>query len=177
MKFPTNNLCLTILISLLSYTQPITSLRILGLFPFQMRSHFVMCEELMRGLATKGHRVDVYGHHPLKQKLPNYHDYSLLGTLPAVSNNVSFDVASIVSPPEMMRHWLESTGVPICRLLELPIFQKLLHDPPTDPPYDLVITEVRIVLHIAVQSVIDQITCAFEKSALTGQKLMKKSLC
>ncbi|XP_032453936.1 uncharacterized protein LOC100123458 [Nasonia vitripennis] len=144
MKFLANNLYLTILISILFYTQPITSLRILGLFPFQMRSHYVMCEELMRGLAAKGHRVDIYSHFPLKQKLPNYHDYSLVGTLPAVSNNVTFEVASIASGPDMIRHWLESAGIPICRLLDLPMFQKLLHDPPMDPPYDLIVTELAI---------------------------------
>lgn len=117
-------------------------LRILGLFPFQMRSHFVMCEELMRGLAERGHQVDVYSHFPLKRPIPNYKDFSLHGTLPAISNNITFDVVSISSLSEMIKHWVQTEGKSLCSLMELPLFQKLLYDPPTDPPYDLVINEV-----------------------------------
>lgn len=176
MKFPAN-LCLTILITLLFYTQPIASLRVLGLFPFQMRSHYVMGEELMRGLAAKGHQVDVYSHFQLKQKLPNYHEYSLLGTLPEISNNVTFEVASIVSGPDMISFWLESAGLPICHLLELPIFQKLLHDPPRDPPYDLVVIEVRNVCCHSVQVVINHMYRTFRKLAVAYRRLIQNYFC
>lgn len=121
---------------------PSNGLRILGLFPFQVRSHFTMCEALMRGLAERGHHVDVYSHFPLKRPIPNYKDFSLHGTLPDVTNNMSFDTLSVSSLSESMEYWLEVQGNSVCNLMELPLFQKLLHNPPTDPPYDLVINEV-----------------------------------
>ncbi|XP_031782526.1 uncharacterized protein LOC103317449 [Nasonia vitripennis] len=123
-------------------TTSIISLRILGLFPFQMHSHYVMCRKLMRELAVKGHRVDVYSYFPLNQKILNYHDYSLAGTLPAISNNMSFKEIPLVWGSDSIKEWLKAMGIPICRLLGLPIFQNLLHDPPIDAPYDLVIIEL-----------------------------------
>ena len=133
---------LTLTILLYVNVQPSYGLRILGLFPFQVHSHFVMCEELMRGLAAKGHQVDVYSHFPQKKPLPNYTDFSLKGTLPAVSNNLTFDVASITAPEEIIKYWLKIHGTSVCGLLKHPLFQKLFHNPPKDPPYDVVITEV-----------------------------------
>ncbi|CAB0041466.1 unnamed protein product [Trichogramma brassicae] len=72
-------------------------LRILGIFPLQGKSHFIMGEALMRGLAAKGHRVDVYSHFPLKKPIPNYTDYSLAGTLPALANNMSFNYMNSIT--------------------------------------------------------------------------------
>ncbi|CAB0037075.1 unnamed protein product [Trichogramma brassicae] len=56
---------------------PIDGLRILGIFPQTFRSHFTMNERLMRGLAARGHRVDVYSHYPLKEPMENYTDHSI----------------------------------------------------------------------------------------------------
>ncbi|XP_014220312.2 UDP-glucuronosyltransferase 1-3-like [Trichogramma pretiosum] len=117
-------------------------LRILGIFPLQGKSHFVMCEALMRGLAAKGHQVDVYSHFPLKKPIPNYKDYSLAGTLPALANNMTYDYMNsfggVISIPVLMN----LIGNPVCELLNLPIFQNLIKNPPNDPPYDLVIIEM-----------------------------------
>lgn len=120
-------------------------LRILGLFPFQIKSHFVMCEELMRGLAAKGHKVDVYSHFPLAKPIPNYTDFSLKGTLPMLLNNLKYDeIVQIKSVVSFLVNMLSGTMKPMCELLEKPIFQKLLKEPPLDPPYDLIVLEVRL---------------------------------
>ncbi|XP_058790297.1 UDP-glucosyltransferase 2-like [Phymastichus coffea] len=120
-------------------------LRILGIFPFQMSSHFITCEQLMRGLAAKGYQVDVYSHFPLTTPVPNYRDFSLQGTLPPISNNVTYEVATASDLFSLKNNWFESRQKAICELLGHPHFQKLLHNPPRDPPYDLVITELSIV--------------------------------
>lgn len=44
--------------------------KILGLFPLNSKSHFVMFERLMKALAEKGHEVDVLSHFPLKNTIP-----------------------------------------------------------------------------------------------------------
>ncbi|KAJ9574473.1 hypothetical protein L9F63_008361, partial [Diploptera punctata] len=56
--------------------------RILGVFPHVTKSHFVMAEQLMKGLASKGHEVVVLSHFPQKEKIPNYTDISLVGSMP-----------------------------------------------------------------------------------------------
>ncbi|XP_023314407.1 uncharacterized protein LOC106648144 [Trichogramma pretiosum] len=131
-------LCL-LMSSLIGNVPLVNSLRILGIFPLQGKSHFVMSEALMKGLAAKGHQVDVYGHFPLKKSIPNYTDYSLAGTLPAFANNMTYEFMESFSKRISMKQMLEIVGEPICDLLNLPIFQKLLKDP---PKYDLVIVEI-----------------------------------
>lgn len=44
--------------------------RILGVFPLPQKSHFIMYEKLMKGLAEKGHTVDVVSHFPQKEIKP-----------------------------------------------------------------------------------------------------------
>lgn len=121
------------------------ALRILGIFPYPMKSHQVMCKELMKGLATRGHQVDVYSHFPLKRMIPNYTDFSLEGSVPIFSNNLTYE--SIESEwkdnSDLMQSWYGEYASYICDLLELPIFQNLINNPPQDPPYDLFIFEVR----------------------------------
>lgn len=56
-----------------------TGFRVLGIFPLHMKSHFVVFEALMKGLARENHRVDVISPFPQKKPYPNYND---LVTLP-----------------------------------------------------------------------------------------------
>lgn len=120
-------------------------LRILGIFPFPMRSHQTICEELMKGLAAKGHQVDVYSHFPLKKSVPNYTDYSLEGAIPIFSNNVTYETISREWVGDVMPYWFGVYAKSLCALMDLPIFQKLLRNPPQDPPYDIVVTEVCVL--------------------------------
>lgn len=119
-------------------------LRILGIFPYPIKSHQNMCEELMKGLAAKGHQVDVYSHFPLKKKIPNYTDFSLEGSVPIFSNNVTYDLVESEwkENSNLMQNWYGEYGNYICDLLQLPVFQDLIHNPPQDPPYDLFVLEV-----------------------------------
>ena len=127
---------------LLLIVQNNEALRILGIFPLPGKSHFIMCESLMRGLAAKGHQVDVYSHFPLKKPVPNYNDYSLAGSLPQLQNNVSYEFINTFTESVSMEALMKMIGYPVCDLLNLPNFQKLIRNPPQDPPYDIVIVEV-----------------------------------
>lgn len=48
------------------------SYQILGVFPFHSKSHNIMFEQLMKGLALRGHKVDVITHFELKNPPNNY---------------------------------------------------------------------------------------------------------
>ncbi|XP_058794059.1 UDP-glucosyltransferase 2-like [Phymastichus coffea] len=117
--------------------------RILCVFPLTGKSHFIMGESLMRGLAERGHQVDVYSHFPLKKPPPNYRDYSLAGTLPLMVNNLTYQfLSTIMVQGHSMSRMMSTSGDNICEMLKLPIFQRLIKNPPKNPPYDLVITEL-----------------------------------
>lgn len=120
----------------------VDGLRVLGLFPIHGKSHFVISERLMRGLAERGHQVDVYSHFPQTKPLPNYTDYSLRGSMPLVVNNMTFEFMNSFSGSGEVKTIAEIIGKPICNLLHLPILKKLIDNPPNNPPYDIVITEV-----------------------------------
>jgi UDP:flavonoid glycosyltransferase YjiC (YdhE family) len=46
--------------------------KILGIFPFQARSHTFVATALMLELAKRGHEVTVVSHNPYKEKVANY---------------------------------------------------------------------------------------------------------
>ncbi|XP_046467806.1 UDP-glucosyltransferase 2-like [Neodiprion pinetum] len=118
--------------------------RILGIFPFNGMSHFVMFERLMKGLAEHGHQVDVVSHFPLKKPFPNYTDVvSLAGTKPNLVNNMKVQISkSDEKLPSAAVFFASVFGIELCKLMEHPEFQKLIKNPPTNPPYDLLITEI-----------------------------------
>lgn len=100
-----------------------------------------MCEKLMKGLAEKGHQIDVYSHFPQKKAIPNYNDFSLDGSLPRAVNNMSYEAFKQFENVnlEIMMNQLAN---PVCELHDLPIFQKLFEDLKKKQPYDVVIIEV-----------------------------------
>lgn len=134
-------LLLSILLAILTCDQVIDGYRILGIFPLNGKSHWIMQEELMKALAKRGHQVDVVTHFPLKKPIPNYTDISLAGSMPTVVNNItaaeikSFSALSMASLTHMC-------GTLVCQLMDHPKIQELIKNPPQDPPYDLVIMEV-----------------------------------
>lgn len=115
--------------------------RILGIFPLQGQSHFVICNRLMKLLAKSGHQVDVISHFPEKMPIPNYKDFSLDGTLFPIVNNVNYSDIKMFSTISLKNLFLYS-GDKVCDLLKHGIFENILNNPPNDPPYDLVIIEV-----------------------------------
>jgi len=132
---------LLVLLTILTFDQVANSYRILGIFPLQGKSHWIMQEILMKELARRGHQVDVVTHFPLEKPIPNYKDISLKGSLPQVMNNVTAaDIKSFSTPSISML--VEVGGNTVCNLLSHPKIQELIKNPPQDPPYDIVIQEV-----------------------------------
>ncbi|KAL0878881.1 hypothetical protein ABMA27_003892 [Loxostege sticticalis] len=61
------------------FINEVTPLNILGIFPYQGKSHFFVFEPYLRELAARGHNVTVISQFPQKIALKNYHDISLAG--------------------------------------------------------------------------------------------------
>lgn len=125
--------------------------RILCVFPFEGKSHFVMYEQVMKALARKGHQVDVISAFPRDKSFPNYTDIVEIPVPISITNNLTFDM--LIS--KMMSATLGYTiptvaGNPLCHHLGHPVVQKLVHDPPKNPPYDLVIIEVRVSRNLSI---------------------------
>lgn len=134
-------ICLFLLLTLLAFEQDASGYRILGVFPVPGKSHWLMMEQIMIGLARRGHQVDVVSHFPREKPLPNYTDISLAGTAPLATNRITAKEVQSFSSASV-RNLTHMVGVKVCELLQLPQFQKIIKDPPKDPPYDLVITEL-----------------------------------
>ncbi|XP_035737423.1 uncharacterized protein LOC118448362 [Vespa mandarinia] len=113
--------------------------RILGIFPHKLTSHFIMFESLMKGLAKKGHQVDVISPFPQKKSFVNYTDLTVLSKGIEYVNNVSYDTANKLP---MLNAISTIGGYQLCEYLGHPKIQKLIHNPPKDPPYDVVLIEV-----------------------------------
>ena len=121
--------------------------RILGMFPLHAKSHFVMFEALMKGLAQKGHQIDVVSTFPQKTPFPNYTDLiDLPLVMPAFVNNMPYEkFRALTGSHDTLIHFIATeAGSRVCQGLGHPEMQKLIHNPPNDPPYDLVLTEVRM---------------------------------
>ena len=121
--------------------------RILAVFPMATSSHFVMFKTLSKGLANKGHQVDVVSFFPLKKPHPNYTDIIELtgGSLHPLINNITFPFMRL-RLTSILQFFVNDLGNDICEFMGHPKMLKLLRNPPTDPPYDLVLTEVRHLL-------------------------------
>lgn len=129
-------LCFTINLSISG------SYRILGVFPFNGKSHDVMNRALMIGLAKRNHQVEVITHFPPENPPANYKVIvNLDGTVEKIVNNYTIDyvrrLTTDIVPIIAQKH-----GNKLCELMSLDGIQKLVTNPPSDPPYDLVITEV-----------------------------------
>jgi len=133
---------LSVIFPWLFYLSVCHGYRLLGLFPFQGKSHFVMFEHLMKGLAKKGHQIDIVSTFPLKKPYPNYTDIVKLPIAMHLVNNMTFEV---------MQHLLGTTptytistlgGNELCKLLGNPAIKELSQ--PKNPPYDAVFIEVYI---------------------------------
>lgn len=114
--------------------------RLLGLFPFQGKSHFVMFEHLMKGLARKGHQIDVVSKFPLKKPYPNYTDIVKLPTPIHLVNNMTFELMQNLIGANPTYIVATMAGNDLCEHLADPEIKALSQ--PKDPPYDAVLIEV-----------------------------------
>src|SRR5436190_23597370 len=90
--------------------------RLLGIFPYHAKSHFVMFEALMKGLAKKGHQVDVISTFPLKKPYPNYNDVVKLEAPMAFVNNMSYEFAQLLFRTGATVGIATEAGNDICKL-------------------------------------------------------------
>lgn len=70
--------------------------RILGVFPHEGLSHFMMFEPLMLELAKRGHRVVVLSRFPRAHKVPNYEDVDVSTPNQTHISALSFDMFASV---------------------------------------------------------------------------------
>lgn len=118
--------------------------RILGIFPFNAKSHFMMYGELMKGLAKKGHQVDVISPFPLKKPPLNYRDIVVYPPVtPGLVNNMTYHDMKLYTSGTPVAFVANVAGNQLCTGMGNPEVLKFLKNPPSDPPYDVVITEVR----------------------------------
>uniref|UniRef100_A0A336KDN1 CSON005611 protein n=1 Tax=Culicoides sonorensis TaxID=179676 RepID=A0A336KDN1_CULSO len=133
-------LCLFYVISLFGFIQ---SYRILGLFIHPGRSHYVVFNPLMKGLAAKGHNVTVVSYFPEKENsVPNYKDLPFENQLDLTE---SFNI-SRYTPMDYWSHWREAFelaawGKIACKeALASKVIDQILAIHQSDP-FDIVITE------------------------------------
>jgi glucuronosyltransferase len=114
--------------------------KILGVFHFNGRSHFIMFQALLKGLAARGHQVYVVGHHPQKKPISNYTDISVQGSLPDLMNNFTINFARELGKDINLLDFIWRTNLDMCRIvLEHPKVQRLIN---SDEKFDLIITEI-----------------------------------
>ncbi|XP_049811956.1 UDP-glycosyltransferase UGT5-like [Schistocerca nitens] len=113
------------------------SARILGLFPYPGKSHFIMFEALMKGLAFRGHEVIVYSHFPQKTPIPNYIDISLVGSVPTVVDAIKLEDSFGSGFSTVFK--LKEMAITNCEnVLAFPPVQKLIN---SKENFDLIFTE------------------------------------
>ncbi|XP_046996465.1 UDP-glucosyltransferase 2-like [Schistocerca americana] len=114
--------------------------RILGLFDFPGKSHFMMFEEVLKALAARGHEVIVYSHNPQEKPIPNYKDVSLVGSLKGPPGGVtSKDKELGINNPYGTLKLLEVITVRSCeKVLQHPAMQALMK---SNEKFDLIFTE------------------------------------
>ena len=116
-----------------------SSARILGLFQFNGKSHYVMFEALLKGLAARGHDVVVVNHFPQKTPVPNYTDISVEEALTLPVNAFTMDFAVNLGLYNLF-HFFWQENVEFCEaVFEHPNIKKLLK---SGEKFDLVVTEL-----------------------------------
>ncbi|EZA59836.1 UDP-glucuronosyltransferase 2C1 [Ooceraea biroi] len=132
-----------ILVSLLWLTV-CSAYRFLGIFPLPGKSHFIMLESLAKGLADKGHQVDVISPFPQKKPYPNYTDIVKLTSTMVFVNNMTYEfVMTLLVHMNPVIPVATIAGNDVCEAhLKNPIIQNLVRNPPKNPPYDAVIMEL-----------------------------------
>ncbi|XP_063828704.1 UDP-glycosyltransferase UGT5-like [Ostrinia nubilalis] len=111
MKLPAT--IMTILTTI--FINEVTPLNILGVFPYQGRSHFFVFEPYLRELAARGHNVTVITHFPQKTPVKNYQDISLVGTSIQVEGLIPVEKSYFTL--FMIGVYLIGTGTDNCKAL------------------------------------------------------------
>lgn len=113
------------------------SLNILGVFPYEGKSHFFVFETYLKELARRGHNVTVISYFPQKEPIKNYHDISLAGKSKILEG--AFPIESSYWVVIQISLFLVKYGTENCRtLLEDERIQNLWK---SKAEFDVVVTE------------------------------------
>ncbi|XP_060833725.1 UDP-glucosyltransferase 2-like [Rhopalosiphum padi] len=114
---------------------------ILGVFPINGRSHWVVYESVMKALAARGHNVTVITSFPQKAPVANYTDIDVSATFPAAMNTVGIEMVLKYLSSVFANQWfIADHQMNICRKAQkLPQVQALLR---SDIKFDAVFTEI-----------------------------------
>ncbi|XP_035737138.1 UDP-glucuronosyltransferase-like isoform X3 [Vespa mandarinia] len=123
----------------LTYSQ---GYRILGIFAFQAKSHFVMFEALMKNLANKGHQIDAITSFHLKKPFVNITELVVITPQMKLVNNISYEQMKTLLTVLPVKAIANMGGIEVCEYLGRPEIQKLLRNPPKNPPYDVILIEI-----------------------------------
>ncbi|XP_076655686.1 UDP-glucosyltransferase 2 [Halictus rubicundus] len=102
--------------------------RILGVFPYPGKSHYIVYETLMKKLAEKGHEVVSVSHFPQKKPLANFTDVDISSSLPSLVSTVSFErFKEMTTTVYDIKRFLYFCGFRICEPIFLhPEMQRII---------------------------------------------------
>nr|QBK47175.1 UDP-glycosyltransferase UGT42H1 [Chilo suppressalis] len=107
-------LCVCVLVTILTCSS--SALKILSVFPYPGKSHFIVVRVLLRELARKGHDVTVISYYPEKNPPQNYHDIVLSGESIAAEDSLSIEDFNYMSVIQTS-FYLTLTGKENCEIL------------------------------------------------------------
>lgn len=110
---------------------------ILALFPYGAKSHNAMFQRIVEGLAEKGHKIDVYSHHPRKNQTTNIKDIDLSKELSIEGVKIP---PSSLTTMECIWYMLDLEGTELCEVaFKNKLFQELKN---TKKRYDVLLVEL-----------------------------------
>ncbi|CAD6220307.1 GSCOCG00004995001-RA-CDS [Cotesia congregata] len=134
------------LILLISTLTVCDGYRILGIFPWNSRSHMMFHEQTMKGLARRGHQVDVVSIFPQKKPYPNYTDIDIPSATPEWTNTATYGLMLEIMRSGIIHVLATVFGNFYCEKgLENPKVRALIENT-NNVSYDLVIVEVSFYL-------------------------------
>lgn len=119
------------------HQREILAAKILALFPYPLKSHFIMFDALLIELAKRGHDVTVFNTFPKKESIANYTevDVSSCFQLPSIR----FEIERAFSFHSSLLRDLFSYVQAYDDILQCDPMRNLIH---TREKYDLIITEI-----------------------------------
>ncbi|XP_046745935.1 UDP-glucosyltransferase 2-like [Diprion similis] len=130
---------LRIVLAILVFNCVTEGAKILAIFPYQGKSHYIMFEPLVIGLARAGHSVDVVSHFPPKEPIRGLNHISLKGSLHTYVNNMTTtSIKSLIGTKAIDFISYEAPN-DLCNLMRLRQLQEIIN---TDKKYDLMLTQV-----------------------------------
>ncbi|KAK3925715.1 UDP-glucosyltransferase 2 [Frankliniella fusca] len=89
--------------------------RVLGMFPFNGRSHNIMFKALMEALADRGHEVYMLSPFPQKKPRANYTDLDVSKQFPSLVNGLTYEQMSSLGRMKIVQIIGEFSGASLCR--------------------------------------------------------------